>query len=129
MCLVKEDRVLLGADTMMPIPYFADGSYDDFVQSLTVLRDGNYEHVVQGHGEIILRGEIEEKLQSDLDYLRVLGDAVDHALQSSTPEKALDAIDIERCGKSRILLNGTVETLHRHNVQVLAAQRREMMQI
>ncbi|MDL1900174.1 MBL fold metallo-hydrolase [Anaerolineae bacterium CFX9] len=122
-CLVKEDRTLLGADTMMPLPYFVDGSYDDFLVSLAQLRNGNYENVVQGHGDVILRGEIEDKISSDIDYLLALRDAVDAALNEQQVEKALNAIDVERCGKSRILLNGAVEQLHRQNVMSLASQR------
>ena len=127
-CYVKEDRVLLAADTLMPVPYFVDGDYDDFVASLTRLQGGSYENAVQGHGEVILRGEIEDKIQSDLYYLQCLKDAVDQALTADSPQDALDAIDIEDCGKSRILLNGTVQQLHRQNVNMLARQRRELVQ-
>jgi len=129
-CLVREDRVLFAADTLMPAPYFVDGSYDDFVTSLEALRNGNFENVIQGHGEVILRGEIEEKIESDLEYLHSLRRAVDKALASADPEKALQAIDVESCGKSRILLNGTVQVLHRQNTLTLANQRRrELVQL
>lgn len=125
-CLVREDRVLLAADTVMPLPYFVDGSYDDFVGSLMSLRSGSYEHVVQGHGDVILRGEIEEKITSDLEYLYTLREQVDKALASKDADRALANIDIEHCGKDRILLNGAVERLHRLNVMTLASQRREL---
>ena len=128
-CHVKEDRVLFAADTLMPIPYFVDGNYDDFVISLMGLRNGNYENVIQGHGEIILRGEVEEKIQTDIDYLHKLRLAVDAALANPFPDVALEAIDIESCGKSRILLNGAIAQLHRQNVLTLAAQRRELVQL
>jgi cyclase len=128
-CLVKEDRVLFAADTLMPIPYFVDGSYGDFLDSLNGLRNGNFENVIQGHGEVILRGEVEEKLQTDVEYLHKIRQAVDTALATSSPEKALDAITVESCGKSRILLNGMVEQLHRQNVLALASQRRELVQL
>jgi glyoxylase-like metal-dependent hydrolase (beta-lactamase superfamily II) len=128
-CLVKEDRVLFAADTLMPIPYFVDGSYDDFLESLNGLRNGNFENVIQGHGEVILRGEVEEKIAADIDYLHKLRSEVDNALSSRTAEKALNAITVENCGKSRILLNGMVEQLHRQNVLALASQRRELVQL
>lgn len=124
-CLVKEDQVLFAADTLMPIPYFVDGSYDDFLASLHRLKQHAFENIVQGHGDIILRGEVEEKIDSDIAYLHAIRKEVDKALLDPTPEKALDAIDIETCGKSRILLNGAVQQLHRQNVLTLAAQRRE----
>ncbi len=126
-CLVREDRTLFAADTLMPLPYFVDGSYDDFLNSLYGLRDGNYENVIQGHGEIILRGEIEDKIQEDIQYLLKLRQAVDAALASPMPDQALDAINIESCGKSRILLNGGGVQLHRQNVLALASQRRELV--
>ena len=44
-----------------------------------------------------------------------------------SPEQALGAIDVESCGKSRILLNGAVQDLHHQNVLVLAQQRRELV--
>lgn len=124
-CCVLEDRVLLAADTMMPLPYFVDGSYDDFVNSLKSLQTGYYENIVQGHGEVILRGEIDEKIQSDLDYLTRLRDAVDRALATGS---SVEDIEIETCGKSRILLNGTAQQLHRQNALALAQQRRELVQ-
>jgi cyclase len=124
-CLVEEDQVLFGADTVMPLPYFVDGSFDDFHHSLKVLRQMSFESIVQGHGEVILRGEIEEKLEEDLDYLDKLSSAVDKALLDPSPEKALSAIDIEKCGKSRVLLNGAAQQLHRQNVFTLAENRRE----
>jgi hypothetical protein len=114
----------------MPLPYFVDGSYDDFLTSLEGLRNGNFENVVQGHGEVILRGEIEEKIENDMEYLSALRKAVDQALASPTPESALEKIDLESCGKSRILLNGMVQRLHRQNVLTLAGQRRrELVQL
>jgi glyoxylase-like metal-dependent hydrolase (beta-lactamase superfamily II) len=124
-CLVKEDQVLFGGDTLMPIPYFVDGDYNDFLTSLESLRGGTFEHIVQGHGEVILRGEIDEKIESDIVYLRKLREAVDRALSAKVPEQALNSIDVERCGKSRVLLNGMVEQLHRRNVATLAEVRRE----
>ena len=105
-CYVQEDHVLLAADILMPIPFFVDGDFDDFVSSLQLLQGKNYENVVQGHGEVILRGEVTEKIQGDLNYLEKLRTAVDSALTSDSPDDALAAIDVESCGKSRILLNG-----------------------
>jgi glyoxylase-like metal-dependent hydrolase (beta-lactamase superfamily II) len=120
-CYVEEDRVLLAADTLMPLPFFADGSYDDLVRSLRSLRSQPFETIVQGHGEVILRGEIEEKIAADLDYLEKLAERVDRALADGSP---LDRINVESCGKSRTLLSGNVQQLHRQNVWSLARQRR-----
>lgn len=117
--LIREDRVLFAADTLMPVPYFVDGDYDDFVQSLMSLQNNNFENVVQGHGEVILRGEIEEKIQSDLDYLAAIKRHVEIARTRTEPERYLDEVDIESCGKSRIPLNGSVQQLHQANLRAL----------
>lgn len=53
---VKEDKVLIAADTIMPVPYFVWGNRDDFVSSLNNLLELNLDCVVQGHGEVLLRG-------------------------------------------------------------------------
>ncbi len=121
-CLVKEDRVLFAGDTLMPIPYFVDGDYDDYVRSLQSLQGNSFENIVQGHGEVILRGEIESKIDSDLRYLAAVKRYAAAARAKNDPEKYLDHVDIERCGKSRIPLNGSVQQLHHANLKVLYRQ-------
>lgn len=118
-CLVKEDRVLFAADTLMPIPYFVDGSYNDFIESLNALKNGGYENVVQGHGEVVLRGEVEEKIQADLDYMAIIRGHVEKMLRRNKPISDLTQLTIESCGKSRIPLNGLVQELHRANLHAL----------
>jgi glyoxylase-like metal-dependent hydrolase (beta-lactamase superfamily II) len=122
-CWLEQDNVLLAADTVMPVPYFIDGDYADLLESLRSLQARDYEAIVQGYGEMVLRGEVRTKLQTDIDYLVKLDQAVDDALASDTPATALDAIQIEDCGISRVLLNGMVEKLHRQNVTWLAERR------
>jgi glyoxylase-like metal-dependent hydrolase (beta-lactamase superfamily II) len=118
-CLVKEDRVLFAADTLMPLPYFVDGSYDDFLVSLNLLRNGGFENVVQGHGEVVLRGEVEEVIQGNLNYLETLRRKVQQVIERGQTIEALDEITIEECGKSRIPLNGLVQELHQANLAAL----------
>ena len=126
---VEEDNVLFAADTVMPLPYFVDGDYDDFLESLRKIQGRGFENIVQGHGEVILRGEVERRLKNDIDYLEKLRIAVDKALASSgNPrklDKALQSIKASACGKSHILLNGAVEPLHYQNVLTLAASRHD----
>jgi cyclase len=126
---VEEDQVLFGSDTVMPIPYFVDGSLTDFMESLKQLRGLGFDTIIQGHGEVMLRGEVEAKLKSDMTYLEKLQSAVDKALAAAEnrQERALEAIKIESCGKSPVLLQGAVRQLHRQNVMSLAALRREQM--
>jgi glyoxylase-like metal-dependent hydrolase (beta-lactamase superfamily II) len=117
-CLIHGEDILFAADTVMPIPYFVDGSFDDLERSLGLLLDQEYENIVQGHGDIILRGEAPGKIASDLEYLRRLSEAVGNALEDGQ-QNIEDSITLEACGKSQVLLNGVVQQLHQHNIRAL----------
>jgi glyoxylase-like metal-dependent hydrolase (beta-lactamase superfamily II) len=127
-CLAREDRVLFAADTIMALPHFVDGDYEAHLNTLERLQHNNFENIVQGHGEVILRGEIEEKLQSDIAYLRAVRKHAEIALTKDDPYGYLQSIDIERCGKSRVLLNGIAEQLHRANLVALFERLRKAEQ-
>lgn len=116
---VREDRVLFAGDLLMPIPFFVDGSFEDFRQSLMRIKGRGYENVIQGHGDVILRGEIEDRIDEDLSYLSQIEAYVSRALHERKPYDFLETIDVEKVGKSRILLNGGVEGLHQQNLRIL----------
>jgi len=117
--LVKEDRVLFAGDIMMPVPYIVWGDVDQMMQSLQIIRDMNLENIVQGHGEVLLRGEINETIDSSMDYLKNITRCLRDALREDTPLQELLALDIEQFGKSRIPLNGLVQQLHQGNLRRL----------
>jgi cyclase len=119
LCLVEEERILFASDTLMPIPFFRDGSWEDHVATLESLKDRGFESVVQGHGEVILRGEVQEKIQDDLAYLYSLRERVGAIVERGAGPEALGDIAIEACGKSRIPLNGLVQQLHMSNARML----------
>ena len=77
-CLVDKDTLFAG-DTLMPLPYFVDGDMAQLEMSLRALLDSDFEHLAQGHGEIVLRGEAQSRIDSDLEYMRRLGDGVREA--------------------------------------------------
>lgn len=114
--LVLEDRVLFAGDAMMPIPYLVDGDLDDMVQSLKRFPRMKLENLIQGHGEVILRGEVQNAVRSNLTYLSHLAREVRRVAKRKTPAEYLGEIDVEACGKSRILLNGLAADLHARNV-------------
>lgn len=125
LCLVEEEHILFASDTLMPVPFFRDGSWEDHVATLESLQDQTFESIIQGHGEVILRGEVQEKIQDDLDYLHILRDRVEAVVEQGLEAKALEDIAIEDCGKSRIPLNGLVQQLHMSNAQSLYQRLRE----
>jgi len=85
------------------------------------------ENIVQGHGDIILRGEIEEAVKSNLAYLHTIQKVAKTASRRRYPAEYLDQHDIESCGKSRVALSGAAQELHRKNLlwltQTYIAQR------
>jgi glyoxylase-like metal-dependent hydrolase (beta-lactamase superfamily II) len=119
---VKEDKVLLAADTVMPLPYFVWGSREEFIASLERVLEFNMDSIVQGHGEVLLRGEIQATIQGSIRYLEVLYNKVMRVVEDDGGIEALQHIDLESCGKSRIPLNGLVQDLHEANVYALYQQ-------
>jgi glyoxylase-like metal-dependent hydrolase (beta-lactamase superfamily II) len=120
--LVEEDRVLFAGDAFMPMPYIVDGNIDDMIASLKKIGKMGLENVVQGHGDIVLRGEIDANLKEDLAYLSAIRKAVRRASRRKFPLEILDDTDVESCGKSRVLIGGLAGELHRRNLRALYRQ-------
>ena len=115
--LVVEDRVLFGGDAFMPIPYLPDGDTEELRDFYETVRGMTLENIVQGHGEVILRGEVESTIDGNLDYLNLIEKIARTALRRKSPMEYLAKQDIEKCGKSRILLGGIASALHEQNLQ------------
>jgi cyclase len=113
---VEEDRVLFAGDAVMPVPYIVGGDRAAMIDSLRIIGQLSLENIVQGHGEIILRGEVEEALETSIFYLETIYEKVKEAVEAGAPPDSVAEIDIEQCGKSRIPLNGLVQQLHEANL-------------
>ncbi len=122
---VTNNQILFASDNSMPVPTIFDGSYKSLTASMQKMLDLEPDTIVQGHGEVILRGEVQSVIQDDLDYLSKIKDKVAKVLSKNQPVEALDKIDIESCGKSRIPLNGLVSDLHRANLYRLYEEIQE----
>jgi glyoxylase-like metal-dependent hydrolase (beta-lactamase superfamily II) len=120
--LVEEDRVLFAGDAFMSLPYVVDGDIDDMLTSIKRIGRLGLENIIQGHGDIILRGEIDAAVKENLNYLNNIKKAVKSAGKRKDVDEYLDAITIESCGKSRVHLGGLAETLHRRNLRALYRQ-------
>jgi cyclase len=116
MVYVEESRVLFAADTVMPVPSIVDGDVDAFRASLRKVTELPIENMVQGHGEVILRGEVQDVVQANLDYLDTIEELVAKAVKSGKRAKALRGVSIEACGLSRLPLNGLVQQIHEANL-------------
>jgi cyclase len=117
--LVEEDRVLFAGDAFMPLPYMVDGNPDMIAATIKQMGKLGLENIIQGHGDIILRGEIEEATRSNLAYITALRKGVRAAARRRNPLEALAEIDIESCGKSRVTLGGLGIELHKRNLVYL----------
>lgn len=120
--LVEEDRILFTGDAFMPIPFIVEGNLDQYIATVEKFVDMGLENIIQGHGEIILRGEIEDKVKDNITYLKAIQKAVNTAIRRKNPLEVLDSIGVEACGKSRILLGGLASELHRRNLRALYFQ-------
>jgi len=120
--LVEEDRILFAGDSFMPIPYVVDGDIDEIMASIKRIGRMGLENIVQGHGDIILRGEIEAAVRENLNYLAAIKKAVRAVSRRKSAIDLLDDITIEDCGKSRVYLGGLAQTLHQRNLRALLQQ-------
>ncbi len=120
--LVEEDRILFCGDTFMPLPVLADGDINDTTASLKKLPKLGLENLVPGHGEIVLRGEIDAAVKGNLDYLNKITKAVRSAARRRYPLDVLETVHVEDCGKSRVLIAGMAEQLHQRNLVALYRQ-------
>lgn len=117
--LVEEDRILFTGDTFMPLPFIIGGNIDDLANSIKDIGKMGLENIVQGHGDIILRGEIEDACKENINYLNMLKKAARAALKKRDPLAFLAEIDVETCGKSRVTLGGLAPDLHKRNLHYL----------
>jgi glyoxylase-like metal-dependent hydrolase (beta-lactamase superfamily II) len=120
--LVEEDRILFAGDAFMALPYIVDGNIDDTIASLKKISKMGLENVVPGHGDIVLRGEIDGVVKENLAYLSALRKAVRKAARRKYPQEILLETGVEDCGKSRVLIGGLAEELHKKNLRALYFQ-------
>jgi glyoxylase-like metal-dependent hydrolase (beta-lactamase superfamily II) len=116
---IREDRVLFGSDTVLPVPYIAGGDAEALEQSLIALTKLPLEGIVQGHGRVLLRGEVQEAIETSVSYLHKIDEIARDSARTNSPRRELMDVDIEECGKSRIPLNGMVQRLHQANLLYL----------
>ncbi|RPH71085.1 MBL fold metallo-hydrolase [bacterium] len=120
--LVDEDRVLFAGDAFLPLPYIVDGDVDELAGTIKRIGKMGLENIIQGHGDIILRGEIDQSVRENLAYLSAIRKAVRAAARRKNPLDALADVTIESCGKSRVFLGGLAKELHARNLRALYRQ-------
>jgi len=114
---IDGDKILYVGDAVMPLPYIFWGDRVVLQETLKMIKEMNLENIVQGHGEVLLKGEIDETLDQSVAYLDMIYDKVKAKLTTRTSkERLINEITIESCGYSPIALDGLVKQLHRSNL-------------
>lgn len=126
---VEGDKILFAGDAVMPLPYIFWGDRVVLQETLRALKEMNLENIVQGHGEVLLKGELGETLDAAIAYLDCIYEKVKAKLATRTSkERLINEITLESCGFSPIALDGLVKQLHRSNLlrvyQTLTAKTR-----
>ncbi len=127
---LEGDKILFSGDAVMPLPYIFWGDRQMAVDTLHSIQEMNIEDIVQGHGDVLLKGEIDETLDSSIAYLECIYEKVKSKLAVRTSkERMVNEITLESCGYSPIALDGLVKQLHRSNIlrvyQNLTAKSRQ----
>jgi cyclase len=119
---LREDKVLVAGDVVTPVPFMVDSDVEELSRSLKMIKTLSLENVIQGHGGVLLRGEIDETVDSNVAYLRTVEKRVRAIVEKGLPKSELNKITLEVCGKSRILLGGLVQRIHHSNLEYVYNQ-------
>ncbi len=118
---IPEEKVLFAGDLMMHIPMIVQSQcdIDVYKESLSKLHNLNLEVIVQGHGDILLRGEITSSIETTIDYLTSI---VDWAQETAARRGTWDDLsqkEIADFGVSTIPMGEMVTAIHRANLHHL----------
>ena len=68
--------MLFAGDAFLPLPYMVDGDPDVMSNTIKAIGKMGLENIIQGHGDIILRGEIDDAVRDNLAYIANVRKAV-----------------------------------------------------
>ncbi|MCU0520669.1 MAG: MBL fold metallo-hydrolase [Anaerolineae bacterium] len=114
--MIEEDDILITGDAVMAIPIIADGNWEQEIETLQRIRDLEPDTVVQGHGEVILRGEVKTVMNEYISYLHCVRKEAELALKKGRDRKEIWDIPLERCGLERVPLGIASHQLHVANL-------------
>ena len=113
---LEEDRVLIAGDAVMAIPIIADGDWAQALNSLHFIKEMAPETIIQGHGEVILRGEIRVVLDRYIHYLECIHEKAVTIFEAGKEYKQIWNIPLEDCGLERVPLGIASHRLHVANI-------------
>ena len=123
---VREEKVLFASDLILPVPMIASpfADLEQYKLSLQRLHEFNLESIVQGHGDVLLRGEVTSSIDETIEYLDRIQALVERLMDEGATRHDLLQHDIEAFGRSRIPLGGLVQRFHEANLLYLWEQAR-----
>lgn len=113
---IEEEEVLITGDAVMAIPIIAYGDWVQEIKTLQYIKELEPDTVVQGHGEVILRGEVQVVMDQYIDYLMCVREQAEKALEEGWDEKEIWDIPLETCGLERVPLGIASHQLHIANI-------------
>jgi glyoxylase-like metal-dependent hydrolase (beta-lactamase superfamily II) len=124
---IEEEKILVAGDAVLPVPHFVGCDPDLLVRSLQRVRSLSLNTIVQGHGDVILKGEVKEAVDQRLRYLRQIKKLVSDAQEVDASLDQVMRSDIEAFGGSRLDLDGLTQQLHEDNLTYLYNLRRQRL--
>jgi len=124
---VEEEKILVAGDAVLPVPHFVGCDPDLLIRSLQRVRSLSLNTIVQGHGDVILKGEVKEAIDQRLRYLRQIKKFVSDALEANASLDEVLQSDIEAFGGSRLDLDGLTQQLHEDNIGYLYNLRKQRL--
>jgi glyoxylase-like metal-dependent hydrolase (beta-lactamase superfamily II) len=115
--LLEESQILFTGDAVMAIPIIVDGDYKQAIASMEHIKEMAPETIVQGHGEVILRGEVQKVLDIYIAYLECVYEQARKAFDKGQDRRSLWEIPLETCGLERVPLGIASHRLHVANIR------------
>ncbi|OQA18875.1 MAG: Carbapenem-hydrolyzing beta-lactamase BlaB-1 precursor [Chloroflexi bacterium ADurb.Bin360] len=113
---LEEERILITGDSVMAIPIIADGDWRQAIVTLQQIKKLAPETIVQGHGEVILRGEVQAVLDRYINYLECVEEQARKVIKRGKPRQTIWDIPLETCGLERVPLGIASHQLHVANI-------------
>ncbi|MBN1874334.1 MAG: MBL fold metallo-hydrolase [Anaerolineae bacterium] len=112
----EQQEVLITGDAVMAIPIIVDGDWAQEMETLRRIKALSPETIVQGHGEVILRGEIQVVLDRYISYLECVYEQAAKTLKAGRDRQSIREISLETCGLERVPLGIASHRLHTANI-------------
>ncbi len=118
---VPEEKVLFASDLIMHIPMICHDHSDieAYKSSLQRLYDFNLEVIVQGHGDILLRGEVTSSIDRAHNYLVNIVELVHETSTTGGTLEDMLARDLSEFDISTIPMGDMIRAIHRANLTFL----------